>query len=462
MISITKQQAFQRWDTLPDNIRGAMDSPKNSDFLWKACENEHLSREKTREVAKITGYVMMGFLHPGDMAQEIKEAADLAPQLAAIIANAVSERIFNPIRADLENIYEPPGKFEEGTPKIIEEIKRPFGGAQGEPFGQAQGGPFGRAQGEPFGGAQGKPPAVSVVEPEIVPRKPAEIDIGKIFSSIPTEPQPPKVSPADIFSSKFQEPQIKPPEKVEPSIEAGEPAPKMIHEEAVTKPLRAASGFSIEAPVSTKLSDSSVKREPPPPRPAVLEFGGSTELTTGGSTGSTAGTEPQKPEIKKPVEPFGQAQGGPFDGTQGRPPKPRVVHYYTEFRTPLEEETPPTPPQSPTPPKPESPSAELRTSPSTPSTTFGTSTLGMGHSTELGAGPVRGREGPQRAPLEVPAQAGAEIFDFLPLTGRASASNGAGSLLPPPPMSKIEPPLPPPPTPQRQRIEPPPVPPKKN
>jgi len=38
--------------------------------------------------------------------------------------------------------------------------------------------------------------------------------------------------------------------------------------------------------------------------------------------------------------------------------------------------------------------------------------------------PVRSREGSQRAPLEIPAQARAGIKDSLSLTGRASTSNG--------------------------------------
>ena len=66
MQKISRQQALNRWDTLPDNLREALFSEYNSETLWKICEGQHLSEDKIYIVATLAGDVILGFLHPED------------------------------------------------------------------------------------------------------------------------------------------------------------------------------------------------------------------------------------------------------------------------------------------------------------------------------------------------------------------------------------------------------------
>ena len=49
----------------------------------------------------------VGFIHPEDLAKEIKDALNLNPEIANSIADEIDRKIFNPIRTDLEKIYSP-------------------------------------------------------------------------------------------------------------------------------------------------------------------------------------------------------------------------------------------------------------------------------------------------------------------------------------------------------------------
>jgi hypothetical protein len=122
MLNVTTDQALQRWDLLPIDLREALYSESNSDFLWKTSHDEHIPDEKVYEIAKVAGYVLMGFLHPEDLALEIVERLTLDRKTASNIQDALNKRVFAPLQADLDKVYNPLSKFEMTSgPKIIQE-----------------------------------------------------------------------------------------------------------------------------------------------------------------------------------------------------------------------------------------------------------------------------------------------------------------------------------------------------
>ncbi|HEY4475403.1 MAG TPA: hypothetical protein VJB92_01640 [Candidatus Paceibacterota bacterium] len=115
MLIITKKQALERWDTLPQNLKEAIFSPANADIIWKFCENNHVTEEKIRVIATVGGDVLMGFLHPDpeDVAREIEERAKIPKPLALDIARELERKIFLPLKSDLDRIYAPPAQTEK-------------------------------------------------------------------------------------------------------------------------------------------------------------------------------------------------------------------------------------------------------------------------------------------------------------------------------------------------------------
>jgi hypothetical protein len=125
MFIVSKQQALDRWDLLSEDLREGLVSSANSDFLWKTCEAEHIPEEKIYTVSKIAGAVLMGFLHPGDVAGEIRDEIGIDIRIATPIAEAIDQRIFVPLRAEIDAVYNPITKTSIVNPKIVEEVKVP-------------------------------------------------------------------------------------------------------------------------------------------------------------------------------------------------------------------------------------------------------------------------------------------------------------------------------------------------
>lgn len=133
MLIVTQQQASRRWDSLTPQLREALFSDVNDDFIRKLCESEHIPDDKQEIVFGATGCVLMGFLHPEDLAGEIQGAAGLNSQVANALASAINQRVFLPIRGDIDRVYNPsPGTGTnagstamQGGPKIIQDIGSP-------------------------------------------------------------------------------------------------------------------------------------------------------------------------------------------------------------------------------------------------------------------------------------------------------------------------------------------------
>ncbi|GEM_PF-1008648 len=295
-------KSLVRLKTLPENLKTALFSAQTAEIIKKVSEQNNVPEGKVSSVAGAIGLILLGFIHPEELPQEISERTGLAQPVGKAISDSLNNRIFAPLRETLDGIYAPLPHEEPGAaPKLIEEIRKPFGQVQGKPEAATEK-PIEIKIGEIFGGGPLTMPTVpgsgetSAPPPAPFPPPPVKIFPAGVFGS----------SPPTTSGAKISEP---------PSAGPTEPAPTMIHEETVTKPLRAASGFSIGVPTS-KMSDSNIKKGESPPRPAVLELG----------MEQSAAPPPPK-------------------ATEGET-KPRVVHY-TEFRTPLEKDT--ATPQSQTP-----------------------------------------------------------------------------------------------------------------
>ena len=251
MLTISQQQAGQRWDVITPPLREALFSDVNADFVWNLCQNEHLTEEMSYQVAEISGNVLLGFLHPEDLAGELVSSVDLPAPLAKTISDQINSRVFAPLRADIDKVYSPLSKLGVpsmgSAPKIIQDI-----GASSKKDVT----PSSLAPSTP------KPTTLSDIgwskQPAIQPSTSA-----KINTPIPTPPAPPK-----------------------PAAPA-EPAPMMLHEDTVFKSAEKNANLTLSKPGggAEMNMNRGVVAVPAPTRPAVLEFGG----------GAVVGTSAPKP-----------------------------------------------------------------------------------------------------------------------------------------------------------------------
>ncbi|MBI2623295.1 MAG: hypothetical protein HYW65_01845 [Candidatus Liptonbacteria bacterium] len=322
---IPEEKIFQRWDMLPEGLREALVSEKYGDILWKTCAAEHLSEEKTGEVARIASWVFLGFLHPEDIAREVQLSTGIHAEVANAIAAALHAKIFAPLRETLESSYAPPGttpRYGEAPagPVMLEDIRSmedregaPASpelprGAQGaslshgmeatleklrpsaaeEPFFKEtpvalealkEQGTRNKEQGEAFE----VPPAFEMPPPERMS------DAGRVISDEATRPSP--LTTQNSFSPLATQPSPL------------ETSPFILHEEAPAPSLPNVGDFSLDIrPEEFGPSEQELQKAPQ----ADIEIGGATE----GIRNKEQGTSEEEKES-------------------------RIVHY-GDLRTPLE------------------------------------------------------------------------------------------------------------------------------
>ncbi len=252
MLNLTNEDLTRRWDEIPQSLREELCSEVNADFIRKTCETEHLPEEKIYDIMGVAAFVHLGFLHPGDFAEEIAERLQINRQTADLIAKAINERIFAPIKKELDDIYEPPSRFGPPIPeppRLIEEIKTM---------------PAPQPLKPPVSGPTGEFARFGVTKESVIS------------------------SPRESASSPRQSASMEPP-------------PKMLREETATKSSPATSSFKLETP-TPKLSDIKTSG-PMAQKPAIIDFGGSTQFTAGVPTQPTVERKTPVPPPASPVRP---------------------------------------------------------------------------------------------------------------------------------------------------------------
>src|SRR3989344_1491231 len=131
MLTVSRQQVLNRWGVLPQNLREAISSELNAEFLWRICEDNHLPKEKIYRVATITGDVILGFLHPDELAKEISTDLKIDIKLATSISEEIDRKIFSRLRTELKENYNPVTSQYEREAETHEKHATPDKSAEG-------------------------------------------------------------------------------------------------------------------------------------------------------------------------------------------------------------------------------------------------------------------------------------------------------------------------------------------
>jgi hypothetical protein len=288
------QQVRQRIKSLPPTLVDALFSIQTAEVVRMTIEQNNIPIEKSSPIAQAIGLVLLGFIHPEDLAKEIQEKAGVAPQMASAVSSSFAAKIFSPLKGDLDKAYAPllhPHEEAAIAPKIIQDV----GPAPQIISRTATGMPALNATPIPSN-------MMKVAPPPMAPKKLPDVGWSKTTTnepvvrlSQPTVPQSqgvaPRVAPPapkqvaipikgpvgefERIAIQSGQKNVAPPP---PSSGAApkpaaspEPAPIIIHEDAVFKAAQQPPNFRLQLPTE-KFADqkSSV---PTPMKPAVMELG---------------------------------------------------------------------------------------------------------------------------------------------------------------------------------------------
>jgi hypothetical protein len=316
MTTVTIQQAQKRFMSLPPTLQDAIFSVQTAETIQRVSKQNHIPAEKVPLIAEATGLALLGFIHPEELAGEIRDRSGLNQGVSDELARALSSRIFDPLKDTIATVYAPAIEHETQPvplpmmPRVVEEIKKPT------PPGVApiQPTPLKNILTPTAGVVQKAPPA---------PVPPATTLMGPGTPGLPPTP-PSKPTPLVITGTK--------PFILQASGDGGQkptttptatPPPSMVRESiSISQPI------PTKGPVLLQPDTASIRPAASGVAPLHIE---STVPTFRSNSASAGPASAAKLELGKIVPP--QPQQSKPTTTRTEQSMPRVIHY-SQLKTP--------------------------------------------------------------------------------------------------------------------------------
>ena len=107
-----KLEAQKRFDALPENLKKEMLADKNVQLISSIAQDYKIAENDVKKIAMLVGEVFLGYIKPEEIASELNKYFGVDLQKSNFIEIELKQKLFNPIKTDLDKIYNPP-KIEE-------------------------------------------------------------------------------------------------------------------------------------------------------------------------------------------------------------------------------------------------------------------------------------------------------------------------------------------------------------
>jgi len=104
MLEYPPEQLWPLYEKLPKDLQEAIFSEKTADLIYDICTRNGLEKEMS-EIAKLTGYVLLGLLPPDEFEKTLKEELKLNNDLNKKVVLEITRFIFFPVKESLEALY---------------------------------------------------------------------------------------------------------------------------------------------------------------------------------------------------------------------------------------------------------------------------------------------------------------------------------------------------------------------
>ncbi len=103
-MNYTEEQILERYRSLPEDIKDAIDSVELLDLVESVGKKFKLHVDQQGELSNEIGLLLFGITKPEVFLEEIIKRVNLTPEVAGEIAKELNTKIFFPIRASLEKL----------------------------------------------------------------------------------------------------------------------------------------------------------------------------------------------------------------------------------------------------------------------------------------------------------------------------------------------------------------------
>ena len=99
-----KEELQKIYEALPEDLKEALFSEKTADEIYDVCVENGLE-EKSLELAKYVGYVLLGLLSPNEFEKTVEEKLALRADPAKKVSREIVRLVFLPVKTGLEALY---------------------------------------------------------------------------------------------------------------------------------------------------------------------------------------------------------------------------------------------------------------------------------------------------------------------------------------------------------------------
>lgn len=104
--STTRDEVTKKLNSLPEEARDYIYTPKMRDILMKIGEKHHLHLDQLGILETETGLAMLGFIEPQDYEKALVDIVHLEKSIAEAVAKDINEMLFIKIREGMKKSYE--------------------------------------------------------------------------------------------------------------------------------------------------------------------------------------------------------------------------------------------------------------------------------------------------------------------------------------------------------------------
>ena len=105
MLNYSKKQLWELYKQLPQELKDAIFSVENAEKISNICSSAGIEGNVISQIAKYTGYVLMGILPPNELQPVLEKEEGLKKNIAKEIAWQINRFIFLPVKNSLEALY---------------------------------------------------------------------------------------------------------------------------------------------------------------------------------------------------------------------------------------------------------------------------------------------------------------------------------------------------------------------
>lgn len=99
-----KEQTMELFDKLPRELRAAIFSQDNADFISQIAERYKIT-DKVSKLAILVGNVLLGLLSPDTLAKTIEQELQISTEKTMAISQEINRLILYPVKNNLMDFY---------------------------------------------------------------------------------------------------------------------------------------------------------------------------------------------------------------------------------------------------------------------------------------------------------------------------------------------------------------------